>query len=131
MNVKHTLQGTHELTPAIEGGRHASEPRIIVVATVDQPLARRDFSPQRLTLCFFGPVEDRIWSIASKIRYRAELSIGLCETIRQNDRVEVDALDTWGRRESLAGKLVILLVDDRSDVRCINATVALCGDVKG
>jgi hypothetical protein len=74
LNCETNLEGTKHLRPAVQRGRNARQPVIVVVATFDQALAGRNLGTQAGTLRPVS-IEHGIGTITSIFRNRCELSI--------------------------------------------------------
>lgn len=65
--MEHTHERTIELRVAIQTSRDTSEPRVVVVARLHQPLAGRDFAPQSLALGAIRVIVDGVWPVTSVV----------------------------------------------------------------
>ena len=98
-----------------------------MVACLGETLASRDF---RAELRALGSIIIKYWvrSIAQEFGYRSKLGVWLCDSVGENDTLEVDLPKSLSISSLL--NLLVLLMDDRRDVGCIVATIGLGGDVK-
>jgi hypothetical protein len=122
MRGRPTLQGPKQLAVAVSTSWYAGETRIEVVASLNQALARWDLAPERSTLGAVRVLIDSVRSVASKLGNGGHLSVGIGDTIREDDTREVNVLDMGSWAESA---LLVLIVDDGGDVRSIRSTVTL------
>ena len=80
-----TLQWTEQLAVAVSLSGDASEPRVEIVASLNETLARRDLAAERGALRAFGVVVHGVWAVAREIRNRRHLGLGFRDTIGEDD----------------------------------------------
>lgn len=123
----HTHEGSEELRIAVGRGRHTGKLGVEVVAGLNQSLARRNLGPQSSALRTVGVIIDWVWSIANIVGNRAHLDIWIRQSVRKDDRREVDMFElrVGGGLELLVG-----LEDDVRKIRGISSAVALRSNVE-
>lgn len=127
-----TLNGPVELAVAVECGWDTCEPAVVVVARLDETLTRRDLAPKCLALWSIRVRVDRVRAVASKFRNRRILDVRVRDTISNHHGCQVDLHEVLGLVLILRKlELLVLLVDHRSEVRCVGPAVAFRGDVEG
>ena len=122
------MYGAVQLAVAVQCSRNAGETTAILVARVNQSLAGRNLSTETLALRTIGVVVYGIGTVTGKFGNSCILDIRIRDTISNHYRRKIDpqhALN-WSKFE-----LLVLLVDDRSKVRYICSTIALCRKMEG
>lgn len=129
-----TLNRPVELAVAIKCGWNTCEPRVEVVARLDETLARRDLAPQRLALWSIRVSVNRVWAVARKLRNRRILDVRVRDPVANHHGCQVDLHQVLGLvlvLGKLELELLVLVVDNRREVRRVRPAVALRGDVEG
>jgi hypothetical protein len=82
------LEGTKKLRPAVQRGRNTGKTVVVVVAALDQALARRDLGAETRALRAVG-VEYRVRAIAGILGDRRELSVRFSQPYQQTNEPRV------------------------------------------
>jgi len=99
---------------------------VVVIASLDQPLASWNLGPQGSALRTVGVV-DWVWPIANVVSNGAHLGIWVCQSVRKDNGSEVDVFEL-GVGGGL--KLLVSFEDDARKIRSIGPAVALRGNVE-
>lgn len=122
MRQELTLERAKQLAVTVCLGRDARESGVEVVARLDEALACRNLTPQRRALRALRVIIDSVRTVACELRNTRHLGIGIGDAICEDDGREVDLLDL---RHGPQRDFLVVLVDDRSDVRGVRPAVAL------
>lgn len=94
---EHTYQWAYDLCVAVHDGRNTSEARVIVIASLDQALACRDFHLQRRAAGILRSIKHWERSFTNIIRDRSHLDVRICHPVGEDNRSEGNPLHSWGR----------------------------------
>jgi hypothetical protein len=122
------LEWTKQLRPTIEFSRNANQTGVESVATLSESLTDRDLGSQSLTLWTVRIIVDGVRPIASPIRDRSHLFVRIRETVRENDRGEVDLNQA---RNGGQAEFFILSVENGGRVGSVCSTVTFCSHMEG
>lgn len=123
----HTHEGSEELRIAVGCGGNTGKLGVEVVASLDQPLARRDLGPQSSALRTIGIVIDWVWSIANVVGNRAHLGIWIRQSVCKDNGCEVDVFELWVRGDL---QLLVGLEDDVRKIGGVSSAIALRSNVE-
>jgi len=107
-------------------GRYTCESGAESITGFNKLLTNGNLSAESLAFRSFR-IQNRKRAITSIVRYRGHLNIRVCETVREDDRSEVDVLQP---RSGSNSELFISIMDDLGDVGSVCATIAFRSDVE-
>ena len=90
---------------AIKQSGYASQPRVEIITGFDEPLAGRNLGSQCHAFRTLGITVNGVRTFANIVCNCAHLDVGVCLSVRKDERLEVDLVESWLR-------VLVLLVDD-------------------
>jgi len=123
---KRTHYWAEKLGIAVKLGRHTCESGAESVTGFNELLTNGNLSTESLAFRSFR-IENRKRAITSIVRYRGHLDVRVRETVREDDRSDVDVLQP---RSGSNGELLISIMDNFRDVGSVCATIAFRSEVE-
>jgi len=122
------LERAKKLGPTVEVSRNACPTRVKLVTTLDESLAGRNLGPQSLTFGTLRIVVHGIGTLTSPIWNGGHLFVRIGDSVREDDRGEVDLAQTGNGSQ---GKFLVLPVEDCGGVGSVCSAITFRSHMEG